>query len=171
MSISSTNIAAVLAGTVMAEGLLGMVLQPSFRARGEIDVKRGKQMRRTRRDVASLTNSQKLEPFIHIWLAGLGAISKARSEGPKLLQELIKEGARVESHQRNVVAKAAHGTFGEVPALVRRLVDELPPVRVLREVRALRKQVDAMRADIEKLARGRRAPRKRRMPQAPRSTD
>jgi len=104
-----------------------------------------------------------------VWLAGLGAVVKAQTEGPKLLNELINEGARVQAHKRNAAEQLVRSTLNDVQALVRRVVNELPPVRVLQEVRALRKQVDAMNASIENLTRVRRAPQKRRIKRKPRS--
>jgi hypothetical protein len=125
--------------------------------------------RRTGRNIATLTGYRPFEPLVHVWLAGLGAISKAQTEGPKLLNELIKEGTRVQAHKRKAAEKAVRSTVGDVQALVRRLVNELPPVRVLKEVRALRKQVHVMNAKIENLSPARRLPRKRRVAQEPRS--
>jgi hypothetical protein len=125
--------------------------------------------RRTGRGIATSTESRLFGPLIHVWLAGLGAVSRAHTEGPKLLNELIEEGARVQAHKRNTAEKAVRSTLGDVQAIVRRVVNELPPVRVLQEVRALRKQVDAMNANIENLTHVRGAPRKRRIAQNPRS--
>ena len=112
----------------------------------------------------SPADSSLLEPLVHVWLAGLGAASKARAKGPKWLQNLIKEGARLEARERNAAKNAVRSTLGGARALVRRVVDELPPVRVLAEVRALRKQVDAMNAKLDKLARARRSVLKQRRP-------
>jgi len=117
--------------------------------------------RKTRRTIATSTERRPFGPLFQVWLAGLGAVSKAQTEGPTVLNELIKEGELLQSHMRNAAEKAVRSTIGHVQERVRRVVNELPPVRVLQEVRALRKQVDAMNAHIENLTRASRAPRKR----------
>jgi hypothetical protein len=119
-------------------------------------MKSGKKSERAGRKATASAKSSILEPLIHVWLAGLGAASRAQAKGPKWLQELIKEGARLEAIERNAATKAVRSTLGSVQELARRVVDELPPVRVLKEIRALRKDVDAMNAKIDKLARVRR---------------
>jgi poly(hydroxyalkanoate) granule-associated protein len=35
-----------------------------------------------------------------VWLAGLGALARAQSEGPKLFENLVQEGSAVHEHQR-----------------------------------------------------------------------
>jgi poly(hydroxyalkanoate) granule-associated protein len=132
-------------------------------------MKSGARSRGTGHAIAPPTKSRLFGPLIHVWLAGLGAVVKAQTEGPKLLNELINEGARVQAHKRNAAEQLVRSTLNDVQALVRRVVNELPPVRVLQEVRALRKQVDAMNASIENLTRVRRAPQKRRIKRKPRS--
>jgi hypothetical protein len=115
-----------------------------------------------------LSKNRLLDPLIHVWLAGLGAVSMAHTDGSKLLKELIKEGARVQAYERDAAANLVHSTLGDVQALVRRVVNELPPYRVLEELRALRKQMDIVNANIEKLAIQRRVPPTRRVAQKPR---
>ena len=127
-------------------------------------MKSGRTSRRKVRKSESSTDSSLLEPLVHVWLAGLGAASTARAKGPNWLQNLIKEGARLEARERNAATNAVRRTLGGARALVRRVVDELPPVRVLAEVRALRKQVDAMNAKLDRLARARRSVLKQRRP-------
>ncbi len=124
-------------------------------------MKSGAKSRKARRAIATSAERRPFGAFFQVWLAGLGAVSKAQTEGPKVLNELIKEGALLQTQMRNAAEKAVRSTVGDVQERVRRVVNELPPVRVLREVRALRKQVDAMNAHIENLTRARRAPRKR----------
>lgn len=111
---------------------------------------------------STATEGRLLGSLHQVWLAGLGAVAKAQTEGPKVRNELIKEGALVQGRNRTAAKKAVRSTIGDVRAFVRRIVNELPPVRVLEEIRALRKQVDAMNANIEKLAHIRRAPAARR---------
>jgi Poly(hydroxyalcanoate) granule associated protein (phasin) len=129
-------------------------------------MKRSPHSRRAGRSTASSTKSRLLDPLLHVYLAGLGAVSKARAEGPELLNELIKEGARVQARERNVATKAVRSTVGGVRALVLRVVNELPPLRVLEEIRELRKQVSAMDAKIETLVRIRPGSHKRNSIQA-----
>lgn len=131
-------------------------------------MKRGARSRRNAH-ISTSTENRLLKPLIQIWLAGLGAVSKAQAEGPSLLNDLIKEGAGVQTQKRNAVEKAVRATLRDVQALVQRVVNELPPVRVLQEVRALRKQVNAMNAKIDNLARVPQAPRKRRIARRSRS--
>jgi len=47
-----------------------------------------------------LTPNRLLETLNQVWFAGLGAVSKARTEGPTLLNELVKEGARIKARAR-----------------------------------------------------------------------
>ncbi len=122
--------------------------------------------RRAGRRMATSTERRLLDPLLHVYLAGLGAVSKAQTDGPKLLNELIKEGARVQTRERNVAEKAVRSTVGDVRAFVLRVVNELPPVRMFEEIQALRRQVSALDAKIEALAGRRPGPRKRNRAQA-----
>jgi len=125
-------------------------------------MKSGRRTKGTGRKAAASTKGSMLEPLVHVWLAGLGAASKAQAKGPKWLQDLIREGARLEAFERSAAKKAVRGTLDNVQSLMRRMVDDLPPVRVLKEVRELRKQVDVMNAKLDKLtgARGTRGKRR-----------
>ena len=40
------------------------------------------------------------DSFSHLWLAGLGALAKAQTEGPRLLEALIAEGTRVQKGEK-----------------------------------------------------------------------
>ena len=112
----------------------------------------GPKSRKAGRDSSTSSQDWLPEPLVHVWLAGLGAISKAQTEGNKLLDELIKEGARVQAQQHGADKKeAARSTLDDLHAHVQRFVNELPPYRVLEELHALRKQVDALNANVEKL--------------------
>jgi poly(hydroxyalkanoate) granule-associated protein len=62
---------------------------------------------------------EKIEDSAHkIWLAGLGAFSKAEQEGEKLFKSLVKQGASVEEQYREYlfgsVKKAASTTAGTI---------------------------------------------------------
>jgi poly(hydroxyalkanoate) granule-associated protein len=111
-----------------------------------------------------------------IWLAGIGAASRAQSEGPKLLKELMAEGARVHSQTSRATKKAVRGAFDQVQSgitsrveLVREqagdAIDNLERIfqtRVHRalnqlgvpsaeEIAELTKRVDALNANIDRL--------------------
>jgi len=62
---------------------------------------------------------EKIEDSAHkIWLAGLGAFSKAEQEGEKLFKSLVKQGTTVEKQYRNhlvgTVKKAASTTASTI---------------------------------------------------------
>jgi poly(hydroxyalkanoate) granule-associated protein len=119
-----------------------------------------------------------LEAMQQVWLAGLGAVSKAQRGAPKLLEELIEEGERVQRTTRGTAEKAVKGLLGDVQSTIDERVgdirtrtadalDNLEKIfqtRVHRalsqlgvpsaeEVTALSKRVDALNHSIEKLAR------------------
>jgi len=51
---------------------------------------------------------EKVEDSAHkIWLAGLGAFSKAEKEGEKLFESLVKQGVSVEEHYRDYLVGTA----------------------------------------------------------------
>ena len=55
----------------------------------------------------SATNLNIVDSTHHIWLAGLGALSRAQREGPKVFQTLVAEGTKVQ----NRTGKAAQQTI------------------------------------------------------------
>jgi poly(hydroxyalkanoate) granule-associated protein len=122
-----------------------------------------------------------LDGVHQIWLAGLGAVSKAQKGAPKLLDELVAEGARVHAKARVSTKKAVRGAMSEVQAAINERVggareragdvyenlEKVFQTRVHRalhqlgvpssdQVAALSKRVDALNANIAKLGRGRR---------------
>jgi poly(hydroxyalkanoate) granule-associated protein len=122
-----------------------------------------------------------LDGMHQIWLAGLGAVSKAQKGTPKLLDELIVEGARVHAKARVSTKKALRGAVHEVQAAFNERIggareragdvyenlEKVFQTRVHRalhqlgvpssdEVAALSKRVDALNANIAKLGRRRR---------------
>ncbi|HVS75313.1 MAG TPA: phasin family protein [Steroidobacteraceae bacterium] len=131
-----------------------------------------------------------------IYLAGLGALSKARNGAPELFEELVAEGARVHADTRGAAEKALQGMMADVQERVGAHIgrvrgqaadalDGLEKVfqtRVHRalaqlgvpsaeEVNALSKRVDVLNANIGKLARqSRRTPKTPRTPRTPRTT-
>jgi poly(hydroxyalkanoate) granule-associated protein len=121
-----------------------------------------------------------LQMLHQVWLAGLGAVSKAQHGAPKLLDELITEGARVDAQARGAARKAVRGVLSDVQAGVNarmsqvrgqaaEAMDNLETIfrtRVHRaltqigvptaeSVTALSRRVDALNANIDKLARQR----------------
>ena len=68
-------------------------------------MKSSKKSERTGRKAVASAKGAMLGPLIHVWLAGLGAASKAQAEGPKWLRELIREGAGLEAMERSAAKK------------------------------------------------------------------
>jgi poly(hydroxyalkanoate) granule-associated protein len=95
-----------------------------------------------------------LDSATQIWLAGLGAFSKAQDEGTKIFESLVKEGERVQKHARGV----AETTVADVRDRAADTWDKLEDVfedRVSRAMAKLsvptRKDVEALRAKVEEL--------------------
>ena len=63
---------------------------------------------------AESTNKSIMESAQQIWLAGLGALTKAREDGTKLFENLVKEGLNLEAATR----KIATGKVDEVRGAV-----------------------------------------------------
>ncbi len=96
-----------------------------------------------------------------IWLAGLGAFSKAQEEGTKLFESLVKEGEKAQKHMRG----AAGDAVAEMRERAGERWDKLEEVfedrvsQVLgrlsvptsRDVEALKDKVDALTAAVEDL--------------------
>jgi poly(hydroxyalkanoate) granule-associated protein len=116
-----------------------------------------------------------------IWLAGLGAFVKAQSEGGKLFESLVKEGAALDAKTRKLTdAKVSEArsnveeTLGQVRERSQETWDKLEKVfedRVSRalnrlgvpgrdEVRLLSARVEELSREVRKLNGG-AAPRKR----------
>lgn len=66
--------------------------------------------RKPKRTRAKAKAAQPKNLFINsahqIWLAGVGALARAQTEGPKLFQSLVDEGQRVQSRSRDVAEEA-----------------------------------------------------------------
>jgi poly(hydroxyalkanoate) granule-associated protein len=95
-----------------------------------------------------------LDSATQIWLAGLGAFSKAQDEGTKIFESLVKEGERVQKHARGV----AETTVADVRDRAADTWDKLEDVfedRVSRAMAKLsvptKKDVEALRAKVEEL--------------------
>ena len=81
-----------------------------------------------------------------IWLAGLGAFSKAREEGGKVFDALVKEGEAIEAQTRKVAmstagfaAEAAKAKAKEMQAMANGTWDKLEQVFEERVARSLRR--------------------------------
>jgi poly(hydroxyalkanoate) granule-associated protein len=126
------------------------------------------------------TQEQMLDTVHQVWLAGLGAFSKAQRGAPKLFDELVKEGARVHSSASKSADKAVRSAVlraqtaiqdrvGSARARAADTLDNLEKVfqsrvqRALhqmgvpgtRDIEKLSARVNALNASIEKLARRR----------------
>jgi poly(hydroxyalkanoate) granule-associated protein len=122
-----------------------------------------------------------------IWLAGIGAASRAQAEGPKLLKELMAEGARVHAQTSRATRKVFRGAFDQVQTGIGSRVDQVREqatdaidnlekifqTRVHRaltqigvpsaeEIAELTKRVDALNANIDRLRHTRVSGRRRR---------
>jgi len=138
--------------------------------------------------------AQMLEGLHQVWLAGMGAVSKAQHDAPKLFDELVAEGAQFQADTRGSAEAALRGVLGSVQERINAGVtgvrgqanealenlEKIFQTRVHRalaqlgvpsasEVHALGKRIDALNANIDRLARrpaaaaksrGRRASRK-----------
>ena len=107
-----------------------------------------------------------------IWLAGLGAFSKAQEEGGKVFEALVKEGVTIQKKTQSVaeeklgeVASKMSGMAGDVTAKAGQHWDKLESIfeertaRALgklgdpraKEVAALTKRIDELSAQVAKL--------------------
>jgi poly(hydroxyalkanoate) granule-associated protein len=66
----------------------------------------------------SLTQGDMLEAMHQVWLAGMGAVATARKQGPKMLEELLAEGARIHDTSRKQADKAVRSALAEVQEMV-----------------------------------------------------
>ena len=124
-----------------------------------------------------------LEAVNQIWLAGLGAISKAREGTPQMLSALVAEGARVQAETRGTAEKAIGGFVGNMKATldssvqqvrgqagdaldnleqifqtrVRRALTQLG-VPSAEDIERLSKRVEALNASVGKLSQAQKAP-------------
>src|SRR5690242_9461976 len=138
------------------------------------------------RSAASGAQVRLLGTLHQIYLAGLGALSKASNGAPQLFEQLVAEGARVHSDTRGAAEKMIQGLLagvqesvgarvGQVRGQAADALEGLEKVfqtRVHRaltqlgvpsaeEVSALSKRVDSLNTNINRLARTRRTHRPR----------
>jgi poly(hydroxyalkanoate) granule-associated protein len=129
---------------------------------------------------ASDTQAQLLNMLHQVWLAGLGAVSKAQHGAPKLLEELIAEGAQVHAETKEAAEKSLRGALSGVQESINARMDKVRGgatdafenlEKIFRgrvhsaltqlgvpsagEVESLSKRVDSLNSNIDKLARAR----------------
>ncbi len=120
-----------------------------------------------------------------IWLAGLGAMSRAQSGAPKLFEELAEEGSKLQGSALDTAQKVVRQAFEGAQKSVGTRVDtvrgqandtwdnleKIFQARVQRamhrlgmpsaeEITALARKVDELNASVEKLATRKAAPKK-----------
>jgi poly(hydroxyalkanoate) granule-associated protein len=91
-----------------------------------------------------------------IWLAGLGAFSKAQEEGVKVFDALVKEGKTIEARTRKLAeSKVAEmsGTMGRATKTATATWDKLEQVFEDRVARALQRLGVPTNKDIQSLAK------------------
>ena len=100
-----------------------------------------------------------LDSSRQIWLAGLGAFSKAQAGGMKVFETLVQQGEVLEKKTRHVAADAAAAARGaakakakEVQAMAGGTWDKLEQVFEDRVARALSKLGVHTQSDVERLA-------------------
>jgi poly(hydroxyalkanoate) granule-associated protein len=94
-----------------------------------------------------------------IWLAGLGAFSRAQAEGMKVFESLVEQGRTLESRTKRAATDTATAAAGmaaqkakEVQAMAGGTWDKLEQVFEERVARALSKLGVHTQADVERLA-------------------
>jgi len=100
-----------------------------------------------------------LESSRQIWLAGLGAFSRAQAEGMKMFETLVDQGRSLESRTRRAATETAAAAAGaaaqkakEVHAMAGGTWDKLEQVFEDRVARALSKLGVYSQKDVERLA-------------------
>jgi len=124
-----------------------------------------------------------------IWLAGMGAFSKAQAEGGKVFETLVKEGLNLQKKTQGIAEDKISEVTGKMTAMAGTVSakagqnwDKLEAifeqrtakamnklgVPTAKDVDALVKRVDALAAAVAKLSKT--APAKAAAPKAPRAT-
>ena len=105
------------------------------------------------------TSQSVLESSRQIWLAGLGAFSRAQAEGMKVFETLVKQGEALESRTKKAAFDTAAAATGaakarakEVQAMAGGTWDKLEQVFEDRVARALGKLGVHTQSDVERLA-------------------
>ncbi|MFO1304302.1 MAG: phasin family protein [Burkholderiales bacterium] len=94
-----------------------------------------------------------------IWLAGLGAFSRAQAEGMRMFEGLVKQGEALESKTRQAASDTAAAAKGAAKAKVKEVKegvggtwDKLEQVFEARVARALAKLGVHTQSDVERLS-------------------
>ena len=110
-------------------------------------------------DAVSDLSKTVLDSSRHIWLAGLGAFSKAQAGGRKVFDTLVQQGEALEKHTRNVAAETAAAARGAATAKAKEVQkmaggtwDKLEQVFEDRVARALSKLGVHTQSDVERLS-------------------
>jgi poly(hydroxyalkanoate) granule-associated protein len=100
-----------------------------------------------------------LDSSRQIWLAGLGAFSRAQAEGMKMFETLVKQGEAVETKTRHVASRkaaaardAAQAKAKEVQQMAGGTWDKLEKVFEDRVARALSRLGVHTQSDVDRLA-------------------
>jgi len=113
-----------------------------------------------------------------IWQAGLGALARAQAGAPKVFEELMREGGKLQGGALDTAQKAVMQAFRGAQQTVNRRIDDVQAqagetwdglekifqARVQRalqqlkvpsadEIDALRRRVEALSADLDRLSR------------------
>lgn len=129
----------------------------------------------------SMTQEKLLQAAHEVWLAGMGAVAQAQRDGPKLFEQLLRDGAHVYATTRSTAEQALQGAVGRIQASVGPRVEQaraqagealdalekIFQTRVHRalsqigvpssdEIAALSRRVDRLNQNIEHLARSRK---------------
>ena len=106
------------------------------------------------KDGATMSDSSR-----NIWLAGLGAFSRAQAEGMRMFENLVKQGEALESKTRKAASDTATAARGAAKARVKEVKDgvggtwdKLEQVFEARVARALAKLGVHSSADVERLS-------------------
>jgi len=98
------------------------------------------------KDGATMSDSSR-----NIWLAGLGAFSRAQAEGMRMFENLVKQGEALESKTRKAASDTATAARGAANG-VGGTWDKLEQVFEARVARALAKLGVHSSADVERLS-------------------
>jgi poly(hydroxyalkanoate) granule-associated protein len=142
---------------------------------------------KSRAKTAPVEDLHLVESANQIWMAGVGALSRAQKEGPKVFDNLVREGVNTTRRMRSATEKAIRDTIGSVQGAVESRVDsarsqasmtidnveKIVQTRVHRalhqlgvptsdEVTALTRKVNELNRNVEELIATRKAKTRRR---------
>ena len=139
-----------------------MLKQAKAKAKAESKAKGGSASRKgavSSHDTVSDLSKSVLDSSRHIWLAGLGAFSKAQAGGRKVFDTLVEQGEALEKHTRHVAAETAAAARGAATAKAKEVQkmaggtwDKLEQVFEDRVARALSKLGVHTQSDVERLS-------------------